>query len=106
VLVARHDPRAAEPLLREALKIRQRALPPGHWRTAEAEGALGVCLEARAEREEAERLLLDSYRGFDSAPGWRSSQGREETLRQLVSLYDRWGKRNQAARYRALLASR
>jgi len=57
VLTAKGDVSAAEPMLREALAIRQKSMPAGHWQVAEAESALGWCL-GRMNREEEARPLL------------------------------------------------
>ena len=54
---AHGDPAGAEPLLREALSLRQNGLPAGHWRTAEAESALGACLARLGRVKEAGELL-------------------------------------------------
>ena len=50
--------RAAEPLLREALAIRQREWDPGSWQVAESESLLGGCLAAQGRTREA-RVLLE-----------------------------------------------
>ena len=104
ILSVRGDYRASEPLLREALEIRSAAFSEEHWRTAEAASLLGECLLSTGRYAEAESLLLKSRSVFETALGgqdWRSI----DTLKRLVKLYERWGKRDDSARYRALLAS-
>ena len=48
----------AEPVLREALRIRETATP-GHWRIADNQSALAACLTALGQLDEA-RALLDA----------------------------------------------
>jgi Tetratricopeptide repeat len=57
VLTAKGNVSAAEPMLREALAIRQKSMPAGHWQVAEGESALGWCF-GRMNREEEARPLV------------------------------------------------
>ncbi len=57
LLQRRGESARAEVLLRQAVAIRQRALPEGSWQLAEARSALGGCLAAQGQRDEARRLL-------------------------------------------------
>ncbi len=50
----------AEPLLREALTIQQRALNAGHWETAETQLRLGQLLVLKSADQEARDLLKQS----------------------------------------------
>ena len=56
--------RRAEPLLREALAIRSGKRGPANVRTAESQRELGTCLARLGKVDEAEQLLLVSYRVF------------------------------------------
>ncbi|MCH8964138.1 MAG: serine/threonine protein kinase [Planctomycetes bacterium] len=64
----------------------------------------GFCLLKLERYEEAEPLFLESYEAFTTAGG-DSSTGAQSALRRLVELYDAWAKPDDAAKYRALLAS-
>ncbi len=74
----------AESLIREALAIRRQALPPGHWRTGEAESTLGACLGAQGRRSEAEPLLRSGAAAMGTAPVYRWRNGVE----RLVVFYE------------------
>jgi serine/threonine-protein kinase len=103
VLIDRGRPGEAEPLLREALAQRIKKLGPDDRRTARAQRTLGLCLVALGHRVEAEQLLLESYRTLAAATNWYHRTLREHTLQDLVSLYQAWGRRAEAAKYQALL---
>src|SRR4029450_8019143 len=76
--LARNQPAAAEPLLREGLRIRSRA--PGivpvrrrtaredDWRLGATRSLLGACLLAERRYSEAEDTLLDARRQLEALP--------------------------------------
>ena len=97
--LARKDAATAQPLLRQALEVRERAYRRGHWRIGEAKSLLGECLTALGRYEEAEGLLLDAHRVLKDGPGWEGEQARATQLR-LVALYEVWGQPEKAASYR------
>jgi tetratricopeptide (TPR) repeat protein len=70
----------AEPLLREALAFAQQKSRP--LDVALASGALGECLAANAQSQEAERLLTQSYETLKSlqVPGSRAVQEAHDRL--------------------------
>lgn len=94
--------REAETNLREALAIRTRLLPKGNQLIGISEGALGECMTTQKRYAEAEPLLLRSYATIKTVQGDRGT-GTLEAARRLVSLYQSWGKPNEAARYQLLL---
>jgi hypothetical protein len=96
----------AEPLLRDALRLRLDQFGPGDRRTAKAQRALGVCLASLGRRREAERLLLDSHHTLASATNWYHRTLWQQTTRDLVALYERWGRPEQAAALREELGGR
>ena len=114
VQLARRAPEAAEALLREGLRIRALApqLVPNRRRifpkTTGAIGAtkslLGASLTALARYSEAEAVLLEARKDLEamSPPPRRDV---DATITRLADLYAAWGKRDEAARYRALLRS-
>ena len=90
--------REAEAYLREALEIRTRLLPKGNQLIATSEGALGECLTTRKKYAEGEPLLNKSYNTLKSVQGGQSPLTLE-AARRLVTLYQSWGKPEEAARY-------
>ncbi len=63
------DPESAEPHLRRCQELRERSLPEGHWRTAEAQRLLGTCLVMTEHLEEAEALLTSARHALSSSLG-------------------------------------
>jgi hypothetical protein len=89
----------AQPLLRECLTIREKKLPPDHWRTAAARSLLGGCLAQQKNFAAAEPLLLTGYEGLTRgkfAPARRTA----EALDRLVDLYEKWDKPEQVEVWR------
>ncbi len=112
--LALKDPRAAEPLLREALRIRlrspgvvpmrRRAFVEDDWTIGGIKSLLGASLVALGRFDEAETVLLDARRDLDALA--RPPRGDlDATIRRLVQLYEAWGKHETAATYRTQLAS-
>jgi len=104
VHLAGRDPNGAEPLLRGALRIRERAFPPGDWRIGVPRSLLGETLTALGRYDEAERLLIDARAALKDIPG---QQGREAeaTRTRLATLYEAWGRPDKAAAYRVAHAA-
>ena len=102
ILIESEGPSAAVPLLEECLAIQSQSLPRNHRRRALAENLLGGCLTQLARYDEAESHLLQSYPVLHDK---RGTNHRETiaVLRNIVSLYDSWGKPEKAAEYRSLL---
>jgi serine/threonine-protein kinase len=99
VLANNGDYPGAESLYRQALAIQRKALPQGHPDIAESESALAACLIRLKQYGEAESLLLDAY------PILRAKRSdryplTQKARRNLVELYEAWGKPQQAALYR------
>ncbi|MBI1849216.1 MAG: serine/threonine protein kinase [Planctomycetes bacterium] len=85
VLIAKGDPDAANPLLREVLRIVAEAYPHGHWRVAMAKCRLGACLAAEGRGPEAERLVTDACRVVCAALGEHASAA-HEAMAQLAEV--------------------
>jgi hypothetical protein len=101
LLLKKGEPERAEPLLREAWRIRREKLLAGDWRTANAQSLLGECLAAMGKYEEAEPLLLDGYHALHASP--ETSPGLvDEAIRRIIEMYESWGKPEQAAGFRQL----
>jgi hypothetical protein len=91
--------REAEPLLRESLELRQRALPPGHWLIAASESALNACLLARGQYGKSEAFLLRGYEGLRASRG-DAHKRTVEARSRFVALYEAWGRPDRAAAFR------
>lgn len=63
------------------------------------QGARGFCLVQRQQYVQAEPLLLEAERGLRELPSAVPSM-REEVARWLTLLYERWGKPEEAERWR------
>lgn len=87
--------RDAEPLLREAIAIRDKQCGPNTASTALVSSVLGEALISLGRFEEAESLLLDCHRSLSHALG-DSDAGCRRVAAQLALLYDSWGKPEQA----------
>jgi eukaryotic-like serine/threonine-protein kinase len=114
VHLARGEPAVAEPLIRDALRIRllapqavpnrRRILPEDDWSIGAAKSLLGSALTARGRYREAETVLLEARRDLDalSPPPPREV---DAAITRLIDLYTAWGRPAEADRYRALPAA-
>jgi hypothetical protein len=85
VRIARGQAAGVELMLRQALEMRQRAYPAGHWRIAEVQALLGASLAAQGRRDEAETLMTAADRVFAPIPG-RQARDREANRQRLRQL--------------------
>ena len=92
--------REAEAYLRQALEIRLRLVPKGNQLIGKAEGILGECLTLERRYREAEPLLLDSYKVYQSSTVPGSTQ-RLEAAQRLELLYMKWGRPAQALPFKS-----
>jgi serine/threonine protein kinase/Tfp pilus assembly protein PilF len=114
VHLARGEPEAAEPLIREGLRVRllspqmvpnrRRIFPEDDWSIAATRSLLGAALTGLARYSEAENLLHEAKRDLDAASSVPPPDV-HATMTRLAALYTAWGKHDEAARYRALLRS-
>ena len=114
VHLARGDAKQAETLLREGLRIRvlspgmvpsrRRMFPQDDWSIGGTESLLGASLVAQRRYSEAETMLLAARRDLEALPQ-PPQLDITKTIARLIELYAAWGKRDQAALYRAQLAS-
>ncbi len=94
--------RIAESILREAFDIHRHVYPEGDWRTAEAGGWLGKALSHLGRYEEAEPLMLESFRAFEHR--WGLQDRRTSTvLERVIDFYRAWDKPEAADSYFTLL---
>jgi serine/threonine protein kinase/tetratricopeptide (TPR) repeat protein len=99
-------PAAAEPILREALALRE-SKSRENWRTFEARALLGASLLAKKEYAQAESLLVKGYEGlkFSEAKIPAPSRNRiAEAGARIIELYEAWGKKDKALEWRRRLA--
>jgi serine/threonine-protein kinase len=92
----------AEPLLRDVLAVLEPRVPRQSNPMATMLGNLGDCLAAQARYAEAELRLNESYTIL-KVVNVPQSPGLDEARQRLVSLYEAWGKPQEAARYRSQL---
>lgn len=107
------QPKAAEPLAREAVARASSQFPKSDKRIAIAEGTLGECLCAQARFDEAERWILHSYESLNRESPPSASAAKEKSdyqpsekwrtlaRKRVVELYEKWQKENLAAKYRS-----
>lgn len=92
----------AIPYLRRAVALRRAGLPEGHWMTGIAESSLGLCLYRQGKYADAEEPLMSGYTFLEQHFG-NDSDRVQKALSRVVDLYEQWGKKEEAARYSALL---
>jgi len=102
ILIADSRYDEAELALRESLEVFHAALPRDHWLTSVAESQHGACLAALGRHQEAEPLLLNSYRCLARIRG-EGHRDAIDALERVVKLYQMWGKLHKANEYRAML---
>jgi hypothetical protein len=86
-------------LVERAVGIWRRELPADHWRIANAQAAMGLCLVRQHKFPEAESNLLGNYATLEKQRGADSADARR-VRGWLVLLYEGWGRPEIAARYR------
>jgi serine/threonine-protein kinase len=102
VLRDKGDLRGADSLFHEVLAIRRRVLGDEHPAIATSLFQIGVVRQEEGDVPAAESLLLQSLQMRRKLLGDAHPQV-AESARQLVLLYERSGRREEAAPYRALL---
>lgn len=75
--------------LREALSIREKNLPRGHWQISSSMSLLGGALAGAQQFEEAERLLLNGYAGIKESRDVQVRRKRE-AVERIVKFYTDW----------------
>ena len=99
IRIARGHAAGTEDILRRVLGTRQRLLPAGDWRIAQAQSLLGAALIARRQFAEAEPLMLEADRALNANPGAEGDERRANRER-LVRLYMLQGRADRADAYR------
>lgn len=94
----------AESYLREALRLRSQPDTQSGYEVSDLKGYLGECLTAQSRFREAEPLLIESYDSLKTRQIPQSYR-LKQAERRLTVLYERWGKPELAASYRAQLGA-
>jgi hypothetical protein len=92
----------AEPLLRESLAIREKAVPDD-WTRFNAMSLLGAALCGQGRYAEAERFVVPGYEGMTARAGKIPVSGKPrlaEAALRVVQLYESWGKIEPAAAWK------
>jgi tetratricopeptide (TPR) repeat protein len=95
----------AEPVLRECLTIRER-IAPDAWSTFNIRSMLGGSLLGQSRFDEAEPLILEGYQALKARESTIPQPGRprlSEAAARVVRLYEKWGRPEEAARWREAL---
>jgi eukaryotic-like serine/threonine-protein kinase len=98
------DERTAAPLLREAVGLMEASLGKTSVMTVQSQVSLGVTLTGLGSYVEAESLLVNAFVSLSQSRGASSRQA-QGAARALVSLYERMGRVDDVAHYRAALTS-
>jgi tetratricopeptide (TPR) repeat protein len=93
-------PEEAEPLLRQAVEVLRQTLPQYQRLIGVTTGKYGDLLVDLGRFDEAQPHLLSSYESLKTAAG-ATSHERQQALAQIVKVYSRWGKAEEAAQWRA-----
>ncbi|HKI19703.1 MAG TPA: tetratricopeptide repeat protein, partial [Isosphaeraceae bacterium] len=95
-------PAEAEPLLRQAMAIRDK-MTPDDWSSFDTRSLLGASLVGQKKYAEAEPFLLQGYEGLKvrAAKIPPKLQKRvPEAVERIVKLYEAWGKKDLADEWR------
>jgi eukaryotic-like serine/threonine-protein kinase len=95
----------AEAVLRECLAIREKQQPDA-WNTFNTKSMLGGALAGQQKYADAEPLLLAGYEGMKRREAKIPLPGKvrlREAVERLVNLYDAWGKKDEADKWRKVL---
>jgi eukaryotic-like serine/threonine-protein kinase len=95
----------AETVLREAVTIRD-SKEPGAWGTFNTKSMLGAALVGQLKYAEAEPLVIHGYEEMKAREATIPATARRslyEATERVVRLYEAWGKREAAAKWKAML---
>jgi serine/threonine protein kinase len=99
VTLARGNPEYSENLLSQVRTIYRKVCSDDAWSLASADSALGACLTELGRYDEAEPLVVESYRVMMDRRG-AGDRYVDEARNRVVRLYEAWGKAEQAAQWR------
>lgn len=101
--LAQELPRKAVPYFKKAVKLRKEGYGTNNWRTAQAMSFLGINFFHLEKFEQAEPLLIQSYKILDKKRQ-NDDKYRIKTLEYIIQLYDQWEKPSKKKKFRELLA--
>jgi hypothetical protein len=81
------------------LAIREKRLPPGHWRIANARSLLGGSLARQGKFADAEPFLVAACEALAKPTGAPVKQV-SRAFDRISELYEKWGKPEQAEAWR------
>ena len=91
-------------LAQRALEIRGKTAKPDSRVIAGSKGVLGSAYAAAGDFARAEPLLLESWNRLSDDRGALARHGTRSATARLFELYDKWGKPDEAAKWKARLA--
>jgi tetratricopeptide (TPR) repeat protein len=97
----------AEPHFRQCVALWEK-YRPDHWTTFEAQSLLGEALLGQKKYAEAEPLLLKGYEGLKERSNMLESRDAprlKEAVERLVQFYEQTDKKDEAAKWRKVLAA-
>jgi hypothetical protein len=97
---------ASEPVLRECLALREKS-EPDLWTTFNTRSLLGGSMIGQKKYAEAEPLIVSGYEGMKAREARIPPPGKPrltDAAERVIKLYEAWGKKDEAARWRARLA--
>ncbi len=94
----------AEENIKKGIEIYKQKLPPGHWNIFYGESTLGQCYSKEGKYKEAENILLNAYEKLKAKRG-EKDRFTISALKTIIKNYERWGKENQAEKYKGILES-
>jgi tetratricopeptide (TPR) repeat protein len=101
-LLEQRNYREAEGVAQKCLTIRTNKQPK-EWATFQTQVLLGASLLGQGKYADAEKFLLQGYRGMKERAKTIPAPSKErvgQALERLVQLYDAWGNPDEAARWR------
>jgi len=85
IRLARGERRGLEPMARRALEIREKTLPAGDWRIAQAQSLLGAALVGEKRYADAKPLMMAADESLKPVPG-RQARERDANRRRIDAL--------------------
>jgi hypothetical protein len=74
------------------------------WYRYNTASLLGAALSAEKKYDEAEKLLLDGYKGLSDRQAATDLNALEQSRQRIIQLYQSWGKPERAEEWRTRLA--
>jgi tetratricopeptide (TPR) repeat protein len=98
ILLVKGQPEAAEPYLRDAIKIYEGSPRANDWELFHARTLLGACHVAAGRFDEAEPLLVEGCTALENQLAC-PPQRRRQALERVIALYKAWDKPEKVAEW-------